>query len=63
MQNLQFITDANGHKTAVVLPIEEYEEMIEDLHLSEAYQASKDEPKRDFLELLAEMRRDGEIDV
>ena len=63
MQNLQYITDAKGLKTAVVLPIEEYEEMIDDLHLSEVYQASKDEPKRDFLELVEEMRRDGEIDV
>lgn len=63
MQNLQYITDANGLKTAVVLPIEEYEEMIEDLHLSEAYRASKEEPKRDFLELVEEMRRTDEIDV
>jgi PHD/YefM family antitoxin component YafN of YafNO toxin-antitoxin module len=61
--NLQYIIDASGHKTAVVLPIEEYEEMIEDLHLGEAYRASQDEPKRDFLELVEEMRRDGEIDV
>ncbi len=50
-------------KTAVVLPIDEYEELIEDLHLGEVYRASKDEPKRDFLELVEEMRRDGEIDV
>lgn len=63
MQNLQFITDASGLKTAVVLPIDEYEEMVEDLHLTEAYRKSKDEPKRDFLELVDEMRRGGEIDV
>ena len=63
MTNLQYIIDASGHKTAVVLPIEDYEELIEDLHLGEAYRASKDEPKRDFLQLVEEMRRDGEIDV
>ena len=63
MTSLQYIVDASGHKTAVVLPIEEYEEMIEDLHLGEAYRASKDELRRDFLELVEEMRRDGEIDV
>ena len=63
MQNLQYITDASGMKTAVVLPIEEYEEMIDDLHLSKAYRASRDEPKRDFLELVEEMRSGGEIDV
>ncbi len=63
MQNLQYITDASGVKTAVVLPIEEYEEMIEDLRLSEVYRESKDEPKRDFLKLVEEMRLGGEIDV
>lgn len=63
MTNLQYIIDANGHRTAVVLPIEDYEEMIEDLRLSDIYQSSKNEPKRDFLELVSEMRRDGEIDV
>lgn len=47
----------------MVLPIEEYEEMLEDLHLSETYRTAKGEPKRDFLELVDEMRRDGEIDV
>jgi hypothetical protein len=61
--NVQYIVDANGQKTAVVLPIEEYEELLEDLHLSETYRATKDEPKRDFLELIDEMRRDDEIDV
>ena len=63
MHHLQYITDASGLKTAVVLPIDEYEELIEDLHLSRVFQASKDEPKRDFLELVDEMRRGGEIDV
>jgi hypothetical protein len=50
--NVRYIIDGSGHKTAVVLLIEEYEEMLEDLHLSETYRASKDEPKRDFLELV-----------
>jgi len=63
MTNVQYITDTNGHRTAVVLPIEEYEEMLEDLHLSDVYRSTKDEPKRDFLEVVEEMRRDGEIDV
>ena len=28
----RYIVDASGEKTSVVLPIEEYEELIEDLH-------------------------------
>jgi PHD/YefM family antitoxin component YafN of YafNO toxin-antitoxin module len=63
MTNIQYITDAEGHKTAVILPIEDYEEMLEDLHLGEVARESKNEPKRDFKEVLEEMRRDGEIDV
>jgi PHD/YefM family antitoxin component YafN of YafNO toxin-antitoxin module len=63
MTNVKYITDAEGHKTAVILPIEDYEEMLEDLHLGEVYRESKNEPKRDFDELVTEMRQKGEIDV
>lgn len=30
--NIQYITDSSGRKNAVVLPIEMYDELIEDLH-------------------------------
>jgi len=63
MIDLQYITDAEGHKTAVIVPIEEYEEILEDLHFGEVARESVDEPKRDFQELLKEMRDGGEIDV
>ena len=63
MTNVQYITDAAGQKTAVILPIEDYEEMLEDLHFGEVARESKDEPKRDFTEVLEEMRESGEIDV
>ena len=63
MTNVQYITDAEGHKTAVILPIEDYEEMLEDLHFGKVARESKNEPKRDFNEVLEEMRRDEEIDV
>lgn len=60
---MQFITDANGQKTAVILPIDEFEEMLEDLHFGEAARESQNEPVRDFKDLLDEMRATGEIDV
>ncbi len=63
MTNVQYITDAAGHKTAVILPIEEYEEMLEDLHFGEVARQSKYESKRDFKKVLEEMRESGEIDV
>lgn len=62
-KNVQFITDAEGRKTAVILPIEEYEEMLEDLHLSRVARESKGEPHRPFAKVVEELRAAGEIDV
>ena len=63
MQNVQYITDAEGHKTAVILPIDEYEEMLEDLHFWAVARESEDEPRRDFADVVNELRAAGEIDV
>ena len=62
-KNMQYITDGEGHKTAVILPIEEYEEMMEDLHFGRVARESKDEFRRPFMEMVEEMRTAGEIDV
>ena len=62
-KNVQFITDAEGHRKAVVLPIEEYEEMMEDLHMGRAARASQGEPRRPLAEVVGELRAAGEIDV
>ncbi|HKF57072.1 MAG TPA: hypothetical protein VKJ45_16555 [Blastocatellia bacterium] len=62
-KNVQFITDSEGHRTAVVIPIEEYEEMLEDLHLGRVARESGSEPRRPFSEVVEEMRQAGEIDV
>lgn len=61
--HVQFVTDTEGHKTAVILPIEEYEEMMEDLHMGRAARQSKGEPRRPFEEVVKELRSAGEIDV
>jgi len=60
---LQFVTDAEGHKSAVILPIEEYEEMMEDLAMGRAARESKGEPRRPFENVVKEWRAAGEIDV
>jgi len=62
-RNLQFITNQSGEKTAVILPIDEYEELLEDLHLIRVFHERKDEPRRPFDEVVEEMRAAGEIDV
>ena len=63
MTNVQYITDAQGHKTAVILPIEDYEELLEDLYLGEAARESKNDSSRPFDDVLKEMRENGEINV
>lgn len=62
-RNVQYATDAEGNKTAVILPIEEYEELMEDLHLSRVARERRDEPRRAFTEVVEELRSGGEIDV
>ena len=62
-KNVQHVTDEEGHKTAVILPIEEYEEMLEDLHMGRAARESRDEPRRPFAEVVEELRAADEIDV
>ena len=60
---VQYVTNQTGERTAVILPIDEYEELLEDLHLIRVAYESKDEPRRAFDEVVAEMRSAGEIDV
>ena len=62
-KNLQFVTDAEGRKTAVILPIDEYEEIMEDLEMGRAARESKTQPRRPLEDVLRELRAAGEIDV
>lgn len=62
-RNVQFVTDAGGQKTAVIVPIDDYEELLEELALVRAAQESQCEPRRPFREVVEEMRAAGEIDV
>jgi hypothetical protein len=61
-RNVQFVTDANGERTGVILPLDEYEELLEDLHVTRAAEETKDEPRRLFIEVVNELRDAGEID-
>ena len=62
-RNLQFVTDAEGCRTAVILPIKKYEEMMEDLDMGRAARESKGAPRRRFEDVVKESRAAGEIDV
>jgi PHD/YefM family antitoxin component YafN of YafNO toxin-antitoxin module len=60
---VQYLTNENGERTAVVVPIAEYEELLEDLHLTRIARETADEPTRPLIEFVKELRTEGEIDV
>jgi len=57
--NLQFVTNQAGEKTAVILPISEFEELLEDLHDLATIAERHAEPTISHEELLTELKRDG----
>jgi hypothetical protein len=56
---MQFITSENGEKTAVVLPIADYEKLLEDLDDLAIVAERREEPSISHSEMLAELKRDG----
>ncbi len=57
-QTLQCITDEHGDRTAVVLPIGEYEKLIEDLDDLAIVAERRDEPVIAHDAFLADLKRD-----
>ena len=55
----QYVTDDTGKKTAVVLPIEQYEKLLEDLEDLAAIAERRNEPTISHEELIQELKRDG----
>ena len=55
----QYIVDEKGQRTAVILPIEEYEELLEDLHDLAIIAERRDEPTINFEELKERLKEDG----
>jgi PHD/YefM family antitoxin component YafN of YafNO toxin-antitoxin module len=59
--NTQFVVDESGRKTAVILPVEEYDELLEDIHDLAVIAERKDEPTINFDELKKKLKADGLI--
>ncbi|CAN5580240.1 hypothetical protein BH20ACI3_BH20ACI3_42620 [soil metagenome] len=59
--NLQYVTNQAGEKTAVILPISEFEELLEDLQDLAAVAERRTEPTVSHDEVLAELSRDDAI--
>ena len=56
---VQYVTNPDGEKTAVIVPIAEFEELLEDVEDLAAVAERRDEPTISHDELLAELKQDG----
>jgi len=59
MDKTKYLIDENGKKTAVVLPVKEYEELIEDIHDLAIIAERKNEAVVNFEELKERLKADG----
>jgi hypothetical protein len=55
----QYVTDEAGRRTGVVLPIEQYERLLEDLEDLAVIAERRGEPTVSHEDLVAELKRDG----
>lgn len=62
-RSVQYVTDEQGERTAVILPISEYEELLEDLHITRAAEDTKHEPRIPWNQVKAELISEGKLDV
>jgi len=58
---VQYVTNQTGEKTAVIMPIAEFNELIEDIEDLAAVAERREEPTISHEDLLAELKRDGFI--
>jgi hypothetical protein len=57
--NLQFITDEKGDKKAVILSMEDFLELVEDLQDLAIISERRDEPTIPLKQVIAELKHDG----
>jgi PHD/YefM family antitoxin component YafN of YafNO toxin-antitoxin module len=56
---VKYITDEGGQRTAVVLPISDYEKLLEDLEDLAVVAERRDEPTIPHEQFVSELKRDG----
>ena len=56
---MQYLTDSDGEKTAVLLPLKEYERLLEDLADLAAIADRRDEPTVPHEEFVESLKADG----
>ena len=56
---IKYIVDKKGERSAVVLPIDHYEELLEDIHDLAVIAERRDETTVPFEKLKEKLKRDG----
>jgi PHD/YefM family antitoxin component YafN of YafNO toxin-antitoxin module len=59
--SVQYITNQAGEKTAVILSLDEFQELLEDIEDLAAVAERRDEPTVSHDEFIAELKHDGLI--
>ena len=57
----QFITDESGNKQSVILPITDFQELIEDLEDLAVVAERREEPTTDHAEFIKELKSSGKL--
>ncbi len=57
--NEQYVIDNKGQKKAIILPINKYNELLEDIHDLTIIAERRDEPTISFEELKKQLKKDG----
>ena len=57
----QYVVNEKGEKTAVLLPLKEYEELLEDIHDLATIAERRDEPTVSFEALKKRLKKNGLI--
>ncbi|HEX4141865.1 MAG TPA: hypothetical protein VHY09_16065 [Candidatus Methylacidiphilales bacterium] len=60
--NAQFVTNQSGEKTSVILPIAEYEALLEDLEDLAVVAERAEEPTIPLDQVVANLKKDGFLD-
>jgi hypothetical protein len=60
-QTLQYLTDEHGERTAVVLPMTDYEKLLEDLDDLAVVAERREEPVIAHEQFVSELKRDGTL--
>ena len=60
-QTVKYLTDDRGERTAVVLPIDDYVKLLEDLDDLAVVAERRDEPVIAHDQFIADLKRDGTL--